>query len=683
MERQEALLTNHDRTYAHVLRLSPSGRSPQLPCTMLPLHFALVLSCQQTALFEAKRQGVESTPAPADSGPLWHAGDTHEHLQSCSGMIVPLSGIAERMEAEDLSLAHVLVWEPVDGTFARFSCQVTGEPDPLSPPGRILQFGVETSGLDCARWGHLIGLGIGAEEADIARASMADGDCMDSTGLGLGCGGGDGTGALNFPVAEHFLRRAGAVTGYAHSVWTLGLYHPSGFAWGAELNALGLATDVIVLDPEHNLAFPNLERLLTQDSAVELHGGLLSAFFPLLGAADAALGEVQFFETTALAATFPLPFAPPANWYGLYYKLLSLGLRVGLAAGSDRVCPLPGLQEFGRTYVLLEEPLSTAAWAKGLSQGRSSVGVPGLRIDLTLAEQRVGGELRLSTPLNDVAARVEIVGSRPLDDTLELVADGVIIASQPAVLVHPGTTILNFQGLSFPASTWVAARLASQRAHTGGIYVIVDGRPIADAALAEYWMVWSDAVVAAEAEHPEVEAFGCQEPIAQRRIAMARRVFESYRGLEVLDPSWEVERFGVANSACRGPLAISTTGPLGTAGSTFVTCVNAPPEANGRLVLSRAALAVPECRAGARWLVDDAAPAALAVHPVTSTRSGYAEVEVPATLYDCDRVYAQFVFVDPPGCAGSGCGGGAAFQSASDALVWRVDGLSSFEDRPR
>jgi hypothetical protein len=84
--------------------------------------------------------------------PGWYSGGTHEHVQYCDDTLHPIAEIAARMQAEDLNVAQVLVWHRPALPFTRHVCAVTGTRDPLSSARHILQYGVETSGLSCARW---------------------------------------------------------------------------------------------------------------------------------------------------------------------------------------------------------------------------------------------------------------------------------------------------------------------------------------------------------------------------------------------------------------------------------------------------------------------------------------------------------------------------------------------------
>jgi hypothetical protein len=100
--------------------------------------------------------------------------------------------------------------------------------------------------------------------------------------------------------------------------------------------------------------------------------------------------------------------------------------------------------------------------------------------------------------------------------------------------------------------------------------------------------------------------------------------------------------------------------------------VNAPPEAQGVLVLSRTADLDGTCNGGLRAYVATDPARVLGVHPVRSTRSGYAEVEVGPVPDGIWLVFAQFLWASPKDCPGRGCGRDATRRSASDALALRV-----------
>lgn len=599
--------------------------------------------------------------------PGWYSGDTHEHVQACDQTLHPIEEIRARMDAEDLNVANVLIWERASLPYSRFVCRVNGQRDPASGDRRILVYGVETSGLDCARWGHLIGLGIGARQARIVRGTLAAGDCADMEGLGHG---GDGSGTLTHPVAEHFRGARKAVTGYAHTVWSSGLYHPAGADWNAELLGSGFTTDARYLDPAQKLAVPPIRKLMGLEPA----SPSLRAFFPLLAAMDVVLGNVDFLETVIVSATLPITTTPPAHWRELWSKLTSAGARPVLAAGTDREClqEITG-PELARTYVLTEQALSHEAWLRGLAAGRTTLAAgPNVFVRLTVGGREVGSQLALETPDAQSDIHVEVKSRTALTDAVELVVGGVVVATQPVVLAGNGTALASFLAHEFPASAWVAARLASGRAQTSAVYVHIDGRPIADPLHAEYWMLWCDLVAKTTLDHPKMPFFGEQRDEALALIAKARRAFQTHRDIQGFDPSWNVTRYGRSTSGPRGPLGIGITGPARSDAEFRLTCVHAPSLAQGVLTLSRVQDLVGTCAGEVRLHVDPSPANVIATYPAQATRSGYAEVLAAPIPPGIAQVFAQWVWTLPAGTTLPGCAGSPSTRCASDALSLTV-----------
>lgn len=599
--------------------------------------------------------------------PGWYAGDTHEHVQGCDGNLHAIEEIRARMDAEDLNVANVLIWQRPTLPYTQFVCRVTGRPDPASGERRLLVYGVETSGLSCARWGHLIGLGIGAFQARIARGILASGDCDDMAGLELGE---DGTGALPHPVAEHFRTARKAVCGYAHTIWSSGLYHPDGIDWHAELVATGFTTDARHLDTAQRLAAPPIRKLMGLEPA----SPSLRAFYPLLAAMDVVLGHVDFLETILVAAELPVPTRPPAHWRELWSKLVSAGARVVLAAGTDREClsEITG-PDLARTYVLTDRALTHEAWLRGLAAGRSTVAAgANLFLTMTVGGRELGAQLELESPSLRTRVEVEVRTRIAVEDVVELVVGGSVVDSRPFALAAAGTARVSFAEHEFPDSAWVAARLASGRAQTSASYVIVDGRPIADPLHAEYWMIWCDLVAKTVLDHPELPFFSQQRDEALALIARARRAFQTHRDLAGFDPSWGVTRYGRSSPGPRGPIGIGTTGPARTVAEVTLTCVHAPPLAQGTLVLSRVQDLAGTCDGEVRLHLDPAPASVIATYPAQSTRSGYAEVLAAPIPPGIGQVFAQWVWILPTGHTLPGCAGTPSTRAASDALALEV-----------
>lgn len=635
----------------------------------LLLALALAVQGNKIRPSEGTLPGIVEFPPPAE--PVWYSGDTHEHIQYCDNTLHSIEEIALRMKSEGLNVANILIWDRASLPFTFFVCLVTGDPDPMSTGGLVLQYSIETSQLDAGLWGHLIGANIGPNEARIVDSASSAFACAEMPGLGLGCPGGDGTGVLMAPVAQHFRQNPAAVVGYAHTAWSRDLYHPQGYDWNTQLLATGFTTDTRYLDPGQRLAFPSFDNLFAIDPPDPvpeprfLHGGPLRAFFPLLGSVDAVLGNVDFFETTFLGPSLPQNLMPPANWNQMFYKLQSAGVRIGLSGGSDRACPGAFSNDPVRTHVLLDGALTFSDWMAGLADGRTSVSHAGVRVDLRFGPHRIGDELALTTPGSMATARVQVFTEAALEDCVEFLVNGAVIATQSISLPGPGSVEVTFPA-SYAQSAWVAARLCSQDAHTGAIFVTVDDRPIADPLTAEYWMVWCDAVTKQALADPDV--FECQQTEALAELAQGRRAFQGLRDVAGFDPAWAVTRYGRSTRGCRGPLAAGITGPVVDGAPFLLTCLNAPRDAVGEVVVSRALDPVEPCVDGVRRLVSTAPGDVLGTYPVLALHGGYAEVLVPPLPPGTTDVYVQFSFDNLSGCHGLSCDGSVSKRCASDGL---------------
>jgi len=160
----------------------------------------------------------------------------------------------------------------------------------------------------------------------------------------------------------------------------------------------------------------------------------------------------------------------PGTW-SLWTKLLNSGFRVALAGGSDLPCinhRLIGREP--RTRVLVDGPLSYAAWLDGLRRGRSVVTTDWTeRLDLHVAGAGIGDELRVRS---GQALEIAIDADLAVTGPLELLVNGrsVFLASLPT-----GASSLHTE-LRLETSAWLSARTA--RAQTSAVYVLVDERPI-------------------------------------------------------------------------------------------------------------------------------------------------------------------------------------------------------------
>lgn len=183
-----------------------------------------------------------------------------------------------------------------------------------------------------------------------------------------------------------------------------------------------------------------------------------------------------------------------------YYRLLNSGFRPGIAAGTDYPCYEKGAIPFGDllTYVRIPDgQLTYRKWIDGIAAGRTVVSRNGHNEFLDL---KVGGtagpgdEVRLEQPGN-VAVEVTWTSRRPAEGSIELVQDGVVVATRRASSSAraPATTSAT---LKVARSGWICARRMGEgghQSHTAAVFVTVSGRPVrASAADAQYFVSYLD-----------------------------------------------------------------------------------------------------------------------------------------------------------------------------------------------
>lgn len=376
----------------NVLALSSLARACRRIAAALRFPAPLLIGFLGASVAGVQAQTREIVPWPTVDAPAgWYSGSTHDHIQICGGGLIDVSVIQRILDVRSIDVSCLLIWNaPGPYPYNQFICNVTGAP--LAGTGnRVIQYGVETSQLDCSGWGHLIGLNIGAPEARIAVATDVA-DChFDPVGLGLGCAGGDGTGSYSAPIARHFANAPRAVRGMAHQAWPLGIYSPQGFDWDTELLQTGTTTDALVLDPSRKLAFPNV----FSDPTNRL-------VFAAFGAIDVALGNIEFLETVSLEPRYNfVPGDPKAHWFGALYKILSAGLRVTPSAGVDTGCGRPiDDPNIPRTYVETGGPLTYDTWTAGLAAGRTTLSRDdALFLDFDLEGEPIGSLVHATSTL--------------------------------------------------------------------------------------------------------------------------------------------------------------------------------------------------------------------------------------------------------------------------------------------
>ncbi len=228
-----------------------------------------------------------------------------------------------------------------------------------------------------------------------------------------------------------------------------------------------------------------------QDPAIQDYFGARE--FP----ADVALGKVDYYD---LMCIWTDEYVAADVWY----RLLNLGYRIPAAAGSDAMTNYWRAPTIGsvRVYVHIFNPLSYQSWIDGLKAGRTFVtNGPLLRISVDGKEP--GSEVRLAegSPAK-VHVEAEAVSVIPIE-TLDLVQDGKVVASIPAV--DPWHAKISAD-IPVERSGWLAARVSGPEnqhllldsfvyAHTSPIYLKTGHAVPQSPEDARYFVKWMDRIL--------------------------------------------------------------------------------------------------------------------------------------------------------------------------------------------
>ncbi len=567
----------------------------------------------------------------------WFSGDTHEHIQLCSGPVIAPIQVLGQQVIQDLDLAAVSIWgRGIDsqGAFDFLMQDVTGFEHPLTTGlEQIMQFCVEVSEFEADRFGHIIGLGIGP-----AQTAFYD--------LGLGClGAPDGSGNYAAPLLDLFRTAPNAVTGYVHVVWPMPMYDPGGgFDWEDPSLPAYVGRDARC-SFELDFAFPPM----TEDPLI-----------PQMAPIDIVTGRIDYIEAPSLEMP-ALGYDYESRWLGMYYKLMNAGARVSIAAGSDADC-IPTLPR-PRTWVRLQdgEPFTFDSWTRGLADGRVSLsGDPAQMLEIEVGGQSAGSEVRVSSqfglPVVPVTARLHFAGSSP-SAAVEVLLDGQVLTT---VAVPPGTGSPFEVTFDVPVakSGWFCARSSDLLSHTGAVYTIVDGRPIANCAEAEYWTIFCDyfryQIDRAAITGTLASIVGCSETEIRDHIEKGRRVFAALRDYALPPPSGVLRIGEATGTSCSPPAGIVTTDTAEGGVPLVMRCFHAPADSPGVLVLGSQLLPFGVPVLGAELYVGFAQGSYILM-PLGSDESGYTEIEIPFPgSFSGTAVVAQYIWANPVGCTDDG-----------------------------
>ena len=243
----------------------------------------------------------------------------------------------------------------------------------------------------------------------------------------------------------------------------------------------------------------------------------LNCCIPIEYPVEVALGAADFISEDVAGSDSAMQ---------AYYRLLNTGFRPGFAAGSDYPCSA----DIGDlvTYVQIPgEPLTYQKWIEGIAAGRTVVSRNGhdefleLKVNNSLTP---GDELELTGP-GTVDVDIQWTSQSNPSGTIELVHNGVVVASEPASVASLSATV------DFTKSGWLAARRMSGRGHevqTGAVFVTVDGAPVrASVEDAEFYVQWMDNLLLRTAPGGEWGDFFVESrDEARARYQAAKSIYE-------------------------------------------------------------------------------------------------------------------------------------------------------------
>jgi hypothetical protein len=216
-----------------------------------------------------------------------------------------------------------------------------------------------------------------------------------------------------------------------------------------------------------------------------------------------------------------------------YYRLLNCGFRPGFAASTDFPCNRHEAPGTLLTYVRMPgEKLSYRGWIEGLAKGRTVVsrGAHDEFLNLKVnGTAQPGDEVRLK---NKGTVRVSVLwpAAKPMTGRIELVRNGVVVASQDAKTA-PGSPALLEASQEFARSGWLCARrmdAKGHRVHTGAVFLSVDGAKVrASSTDAEFFVRFIDHLIRQTSPGGAwSDYFPHEREPAQNRYRLAKAIYE-------------------------------------------------------------------------------------------------------------------------------------------------------------
>ncbi|MEI6067575.1 MAG: DUF4082 domain-containing protein [Methylococcaceae bacterium] len=244
-----------------------------------------------------------------------------------------------------------------------------------------------------------------------------------------------------------------------------------------------------------------------------------------------------------------------------YYRLLNNGFRPGFAAGTDYPC---GVSQLGSllTYVQVAGGQMTYRnWIEGIKAGRTVVSRNGHNefLNLTVNNTATPGDQIPLTVSGSVPVTITWTANQNLTGTIELVKNGVVVASKQASVTSSTSANLSTT-VDFTKSGWLAARRVGSnghQSHTGAVFVTVNNQPVrVSVADAQFYVQWIDNLLT------KTSPGGVWNSYFVSSLSAAHARYNAAKGI--------YQQIALEAGATPQPLAITTTSlPDGVAGLAY------------------------------------------------------------------------------------------------------------------
>ena len=243
---------------------------------------------------------------------------------------------------------------------------------------------------------------------------------------------------------------------------------------------------------------------------------------------DIALGKVDYIEV--------LGFSDHKSTARVWYRLLNCGFRLPTAAGTDAMANFSSLRgPVGLNRVYVEVPkgaLEAEPWLENLKRGRTFA-TNGPLLGLSLGDQPIGGELKLSPGTHEVEFKAWLRSIVPVDH-LEIICDGK--ATRELKLNERRDSVDEEGMLPISATGWCLLRASSDKAlypvldqypyaTTSPIYITVDGSKPHPAEDAAYFVSWIDQLIAGAQANKDWNTEAEKASVLEQ-LSRARKVYE-------------------------------------------------------------------------------------------------------------------------------------------------------------